>query len=301
MRPISPIRPILLIGSVLLAVSVAAVLFSVAAASPQDNVSGWAWSSNIGWISFNNSNVDAAGPPYGVRVDAKGDIGGYAWSSNIGWVSFNQPDLAGCPQSPCAATFNRFARSVNGWARALAAGGGWDGWISLSGVAADGSPYGVFTAPGTRGCEWRGWAWGDQVVGWISFDGSGYGVQGTGDACTPTPQCSDALDNDGDGKIDFPVDPGCENPDDDAELDVPPPQCRDRVDNDADKKIDFPADPGCTDSDDPNEFDAPIPECKDGRDNDADGKIDFPADPGCADRDDPSEKDRPGIIEVPPR
>lgn len=39
----------------------------------------------------------------------------------------------------------------------------------------------------------------------------------------PPPQCSDGVDNDGDGKIDFPDDPGCESPDDDSESPDPPP------------------------------------------------------------------------------
>lgn len=37
------------------------------------------------------------------------------------------------------------------------------------------------------------------------------------------PECSDGLDNDGDGATDFPADPGCEGPDDDDETDPPPP------------------------------------------------------------------------------
>lgn len=57
-----------------------------------------------------------------------------------------------------------------------------------------------------------------------------------------TPQCSDAKDNDGDGKIDYPADLGCVNPTDDDERDKP--ECSDGRDNDGDGKIDA-ADPGC--------------------------------------------------------
>ncbi|HVF19772.1 MAG TPA: hypothetical protein VNA14_05980 [Mycobacteriales bacterium] len=57
------------------------------------------------------------------------------------------------------------------------------------------------------------------------------------------PQCSDKIDNDGDGKIDFPADPGCTSAQDDSEIDF---ECSDKVDNDGDGKIDFPADPGCS-------------------------------------------------------
>jgi hypothetical protein len=37
------------------------------------------------------------------------------------------------------------------------------------------------------------------------------------------PQCSDGIDNDGDGKIDFPADPGCTDASDNDETDVAPP------------------------------------------------------------------------------
>ncbi len=39
----------------------------------------------------------------------------------------------------------------------------------------------------------------------------------------PVPQCRDGADNDGDGKIDFPADPGCSSPDDNDEWNAPPP------------------------------------------------------------------------------
>lgn len=40
--------------------------------------------------------------------------------------------------------------------------------------------------------------------------------------CAPLdlPECSDGIDNDGDGKIDFPADPGCTSPQDDDERDM---------------------------------------------------------------------------------
>ena len=68
---------------------------------------GWAWSSNIRWISFNSSNCDTdndgqsnggSGCPvagtgmsaYSVKIDsANGNFSGYAWSSRIGWIRFN--------------------------------------------------------------------------------------------------------------------------------------------------------------------------------------------------------------------
>jgi len=80
---------------------------------------------------------------------------------------------------------------------------------------------------------------------------------------TPTPQCSDGLDNDGDGLTDFPEDQGCTDAQDDetdttptpTPTPTPQPQCSDGVDNDSDGETDFPNDPGCTDDVDTDETD----------------------------------------------
>ncbi len=42
-------------------------------------------------------------------------------------------------------------------------------------------------------------------------------------ASSPPPQCSDGIDNDGDGLVDFPADPGCSSTTDDDEFNPPPP------------------------------------------------------------------------------
>ena len=72
---------------------------------------------------------------------------------------------------------------------------------------------------------------------------------GSGDVCAK-PQCSDGIDNNGDGKKDFPNDPGCENAADNTETTVCPgtscPECSDGSDNDGDGKTDFPNDPSCS-------------------------------------------------------
>lgn len=64
----------------------------------------------------------------------------------------------------------------------------------------------------------------------------------SGAVCAPLPQCSDGIDNDGDGHIDFPDDPNCTSRDDNSEF----PQCSDGIDNDGDGLIDRD-DPGCYD------------------------------------------------------
>lgn len=68
--------------------------------------------------------------------------------------------------------------------------------------------------------------------------------------------------------------------------------CLDAVDDDGDGRTDYPADPGCTSAEDPSEE----PECADDLDNDADGFIDHPADPGCASPDGPSERGACGLL-----
>jgi len=67
----------------------------------------------------------------------------------------------------------------------------------------------------------------------------------------PLPECSDTIDNDGDGLIDFPDDPECDNSSDDSES--PLKACEDGIDNDGDSLIDFPDDPGCASAVDDNE------------------------------------------------
>jgi hypothetical protein len=54
------------------------------------------------------------------------------------------------------------------------------------------------------------------------------------------PRCADGVDNDGDGLVDFPEDPGCLL----AETQVEDPECNDGQDNDGDTLVDL-ADPEC--------------------------------------------------------
>ncbi len=98
--------------------------------------------------------------------------------------------------------------------------------------------------------------------------------------------CSDGLDNDGDGLVDFPEDPGCVSDTDETEESDPSPQCRDGRDNDNDGFTDYPSDPGCTAPNQDDEVDdcpsgPNCPECGNGKDDDMNGSTDYPDDPGC--------------------
>ena len=146
------------------------------------NVMGWAWSSNIGYISFNSLNSGAGGgTTYAVKIatsTTEGYFTGYAWSSNIGWISFSSGDV-----SHPTPKVNLQTGQVTGWVRACVGTvngdctgvdrtDGWDGWISLSGTNHE-SP----NLDGSRGItfdkitgKFNGYAWGGEVMGWISFN-----------------------------------------------------------------------------------------------------------------------------------
>ena len=152
-----------------------------------DNVSGWVWSETIGWINFNCTNTGTCGTSnYGVNVDSStGDFSGYAWSENIGWIDF--APSGPYPAAPnYSANFSSTNARVRGWVRAVICEtnpvdcDGWDGWIKLgddSGIWDTNPDTQVYIESGTN--EFHGWAWGSDIVGWISFNCANTGVCGT--------------------------------------------------------------------------------------------------------------------------
>jgi uncharacterized repeat protein (TIGR01451 family) len=105
--------------------------------------------------------------------------------------------------------------------------------------------------------------------------------------------CSDGLDNDLDGLVDFPSDLGCTDPNDVDEGETP--ACADGIDNDLDGAIDFPDDLSCSSFVDGDE--AGSPACSDGIDNDGDGLVDFPQDTGCQNAQDAAEENLPACAD----
>jgi hypothetical protein len=95
-------------------------------------------------------------------------------------------------------------------------------------------------------------------------------------ACAPaTAACSNGVDDDGDGQVDFGADPGCASAADASERG----DCDDGADNDGDGAVDFPADRSCSGRSD---LARERTQCDNGLDDDGDGLVDRPADPQCA-------------------
>lgn len=113
----------------------------------------------------------------GGALGGPGTLSGYAWSSNIGWISFGSDNLPGAPGASSASMALNTTTGVGtftGWARARTGliNTGFDGWISLSNPNFYPSP----TPDGSRGVTYNkstgrivGYAWGGEVIGWIKF------------------------------------------------------------------------------------------------------------------------------------
>jgi len=99
----------------------------------------------MGYIDFNSSGPYPGQPNYSVQINDQGEMSGWARACNVF-------------QSGCSGTLK-----PNGER------GGWDGWIKFRKDPADsGADYGVYVDANTG--EFHGWAWGGDVVGWISFN-----------------------------------------------------------------------------------------------------------------------------------
>lgn len=102
--------------------------------------------------------------------------------------------------------------------------------INISGTIANGAPCdGALAQSGALTC------------------GVGYACKGTTTLTCQPALCGDNVDNDGDGKTDYPFDPGCDSIADDTEQDpATAPVCANGMDDDGDGGSDWPADYGCT-------------------------------------------------------
>jgi len=167
-----------------------------------NNIRGFAWSPTIGWISFSCHNNQGAvcGTDYGVHMITQknindglfpgftsadvGAIVGTAWSDKVGWISFDRAtansdstlDALNEPLDPFSgkpyiAKIDLNTYEVAGLARAInGIGEGWDGWISLRNNGA--KPYGVALSNINGDNSFTGFAWGGQVLDWMSLSNS---------------------------------------------------------------------------------------------------------------------------------
>ncbi|MDD3607655.1 MAG: hypothetical protein PHQ20_02570 [Candidatus Moranbacteria bacterium] len=113
---------------------------------------------------------------YGVNIpQVDGNLSGYAWSENLGWISFNEADLAGCPDG-AACTARRIGNNLAGWARVLSIkeayssgnSGGWQGFIDLSNISINGDALSGYGWNGETAGVGSNYANG---LGWIDFNG----------------------------------------------------------------------------------------------------------------------------------
>jgi hypothetical protein len=149
-----------------------------------DSTYKYAWGENAGWVNFGCDNCN-------VQVTDSG-LSGYALSENIGWIY-----LGDITNNDGDGTLSGYAWSEN------------TGWIKFNptngGVIIDSSG------------EFTGSALGENI-GWIIFGGD-YKVKTDWRPRSARPACNNSSDDDGDGKIDYPADPGCSSLEDTDETD----------------------------------------------------------------------------------
>lgn len=194
---------------------------------------------NTGVYSVNSTNEDAE-----VTV-TDNELTGYFWAAKYGWINLN------CDNNNSCSSGNNYFRVENDDGELSGyAWGQKTGWINFS------PPNGGVAI--TDDGEFSGLAWG-QKIGWIQFDCNQTGgctetdwEQGSnitsGGGTPQTYQCSDGVDNDGDGFSDM-DDIGCAGSTDNDETNILPDPtiyaCSDGIDNDDDGYTDLAQDSGC--------------------------------------------------------
>ncbi len=169
-----------------------------------DTTYKYAWSENLGWLNFGTAEGN-------VHITDSA-LTGYGWGENIGWISLNCSNGDSCGTVDYKVA-NDGAGNLSGY--------GWSenaGWINFS------PAYGGVTINSSG--EFLGYAWGENV-GWIVFNCAATSSCATVDYKVKTdwrsqsarPACNNSLDDDGDGKTDYPNDPGCDSLTDDNETD----------------------------------------------------------------------------------
>ncbi|MDD5071714.1 MAG: carboxypeptidase-like regulatory domain-containing protein [Patescibacteria group bacterium] len=173
-----------------------------------DSVRQYAWTENSGWLNFGTSEGN-------VHVFDM-VLTGYAWGENVGWISLNCANDNSCDISDYKVA-NDGEGNLSGYAY-----GENIGWINFN------PENGGITI--NRTGDFSGYAWGENI-GWVVFNCAttnscatvDYGIKTDWRPRSARPQCNNGIDDDGDGRIDYPDDPGCVSLDDDFEADDPGP------------------------------------------------------------------------------
>ena len=149
-----------------------------------DGLKGFAWSSNIGWISFNCTDLEICETSnYGVTTESGGDLSGYAWSPSVGWIDFGYFDDNPDSSFPKA---NYASGRLTGFAKILSFEEAEDGLetrhsgvISLNDTSS-GDRHGVIEASGQNPYnKLVNFAWDSETAGWISFNCSDLSICST--------------------------------------------------------------------------------------------------------------------------
>lgn len=187
---------------------ISAIFVSPALASSTDGTivssNKYAWTENAGWVDFGSTQGN-------VHV-TDSVLSGYAWSETLGWISLNCSNT-----DSCDIVDYKIANDGQG----NLSGHAWtenSGWIDFD-------PTGGGVTINSSG-EFIGHAWGENI-GWIVFNCATTDSCATVDYKVSTdwrprsarPACNNATDDDGDGKIDYPADPGCSSLTDTDEAD----------------------------------------------------------------------------------
>jgi len=143
----------------------------------------YAWSENAGWLNFGTSGGN-------VHITDSG-LTGYAWSENYGWINLS-------PATSGVANNGSGVLSGSAWSEGL-------GWINFSGVTINSS--GEFLGYGTVSRD-------DSQISFNCINTNSCSVSDFKVKTDWRPRnsrlaCNNATDDDGDGKIDYPNDPGC--------------------------------------------------------------------------------------------
>jgi hypothetical protein len=187
------------------AISISATVFASSTNGTINATNRYAYMESGSWLDFGSSQ--------GAVTITDSALAGYAWSPEFGWLSLNCSNDDSCSTSVNYKVANDGNGVLSGYSWSETAG--WIDWKPTNGgVTIDSS--GVFS----------GRAWGDQI-GWVTFNCSAdnscaavdYKVSTDWRPQSARPQCNNTLDDDGDGKIDYPADSGCSSATDNDETD----------------------------------------------------------------------------------